>query len=148
MKWGLISKLLAVILAFLTPFILIIFNGPLGALSQYWNTPFQPLFIITNAMTSYFFFHFRSWWIPSIFLLGLTAFSYNQFPLFHNILAITFFLTSGYTLFKTKKYMRYFYIYLIALIIIPFNLLIGEILAVMGLCAYHFHMLLFKHRLL
>lgn len=131
----------------ITPFILVLCHGPLFSLSQYWNTPFQPLFILSNAITSYFFFSTLNWRVPSFFLMLLTAFSLEWHSSIHDILATIFFITCAYALYQAARFRYYFYMFLIAMCIIPFSLLIGEITGILLLCGYHAQILLYKRRL-
>lgn len=131
----------------ITPFILVLCNGPLFSLSQYWNTPFQPLFILSNAITSYFFFSTPNWKVPSFFLMLLTAFSLEWYGTVHDILALCFFITCAYTLVHANRYRYYYVLFVFALCIMPFSLLYGEIVAILLLCGYHAQILLYKRRL-
>ena len=58
MKWWTeyVVKILVILVSALYPFILISIEGELISISQYWNTSLQPLFIVANVMTAYFFF--------------------------------------------------------------------------------------------
>jgi hypothetical protein len=130
-------KVAAVVLALISPFILISSGEILPSLSSYWMSDLQPLFIITNAVTSYYMFSANKWRIPSLFLLLLTAFSVEMFPTLHNIVAITFFVTNLYPLFSMKRLRWLTYIYLLTLPIFFFSILWGEIAAVIILAAHH-----------
>jgi len=131
----------------ITPIILIIGNGPMTSLSQYWNTPYQALFILANAITSYFFFSTPKWRNPSFFLMLTTAFSLEYHPDVHNILATTFFILCLFALYKSNRFQYYFYLFLISMFIMPLNLLYGEIAGILILAAYHAQVLIYKHRL-
>jgi len=51
-----ITRLFVVVLAVLQPFIIYFYCGELNSISQSWETDLQFLFILTNALVSYFFF--------------------------------------------------------------------------------------------
>lgn len=131
-------KLLVVLISAIYPFVLLSIGGELNSLSQYWNTSLQPIFIVANVMTAYFFFSTESWKIPSFFLVLLTAFSVQLYPMTHDIIATCFFLSCIYPLFKTKRFKFLRYLYLIAPIVwIFYGLLWFEIIAILILCLYH-----------
>ena len=148
MDKGFIVRLAAIVLSVLHPIILISTQGILGSLSQYWDTPLQPMFIAVNAITSYFFFSIQNWRPASLFLLLLTAFSHSQYPLTHNILAIVFFLLAFYALIKSTRFKFWGWIFGGFLLIMPFSLLWGEVLCILVLSGYHLHVLLYKESLL
>jgi hypothetical protein len=135
-----IVKLFVIFLAALSPFLYIFTCGQLPSISSYWETPMQPLFIFINASTSYYLFSFKNWWIPSFFLMLLTAFSVSNFFWTHNIFAILFFISCAISITKSK-YKFYIIPYLISLIplIIFKNILISEIIAVLTICTFHLH---------
>jgi hypothetical protein len=73
----------------------------------------------------------------------VTAFSVKLYPNTHNILAVLFFISCIYPLFKSKRLKFYGYLYLISPIIgILFGLLYLEIYNIIILCAYHLHLLI------
>jgi hypothetical protein len=119
----------------------------MSSLSQYWNTPYQALFILANAITSYFFFSTPNWRVPSFFLMLLTSFSIEYHPVVHNVLASIFFILCAYALYHSNRFRYYFYLFLIAMAIMPMNLLYGEIMGILILAAYHAQILIYKHRL-
>ena len=135
-------RMAVIFLAFLTPFIFLLTEGYLPSISSYWRTPLQPLFIISNASTSYYFFRSHSSWrIPAVFLLLLTAFSIDSYLIVHNIIAIFFFLSCLIPLYKTKHFKNCFWIYIISIIFLPYSITLGELLAISVLCIYHASML-------
>lgn len=138
-------KLFVIALAAVAPIIMILVSGYQPSLSTFWKTDMQPLFIITNASTSYHLFAVRNWrWRPSaILLLALTAFSVADYAMAHNILAVLFFVVSAVPLFMTHhfKYMKW--VYLAALPLMIHDMLLGEIFAIIALCVYH-ALILFK----
>ena len=50
-----ILKIGIIFLSFITPFVMLFSYGKLDSISSYWDTPLQPLFILTNALTTYVF---------------------------------------------------------------------------------------------
>jgi len=123
-------RYLVIILAMLLPIVIVIMFGvDFPSLSTSWQTVLQPLFIITNAVTSFYFFSLKRWKIPSVFLMLLTAFSVDMSPMFHNILAGGFFLTCLYPLMWFKRFSYYVFVYLFSGVI------------------FHIHVLLYKRRI-
>lgn len=143
MKWSeFLVKLLVILISALYPFILISVEGELVSISQYWNTSLQPLFIVANVMTGYFFFSLDNWKIPSFLLILLTAFSVQLYPITHDIVAVLFFVSCLIPLFKSKRYKLYGYLYFITIpIYFLWGLLWLEIFGVIVLCSYHLHSL-------
>lgn len=135
-----ILKIVVILISALYPFVLLSVEGELISLSQYWNTSLQPLFIVANVMTAYFFFGLDDWRIPSFLLVLVTAFSVKLYPITHNVVAVMFFLSCLYPLFKSKRFKFYAYMYLLS----PFVGLMGgllylEIYSIIILCSYHLH---------
>ena len=141
-------RILTIVFVALSPYVMILLHGPVKSLSQYWETPFQPMFIFANAATSYFFFSTSNWRIPSLLLMLLTAFSVEAYPGIHNALAIGFFIACAIPLYRAHHFRYYLYLYLITAVIVPVNLLVGEVSMIMILCAYHIQLILYKHILI
>lgn len=144
-----IFKILVILVSLLYPFVLLSVEGELLSLSQYWNTSLQPLFIVANVMTAYFFFGIDNWRFSSFLLVLVTAFSVKLYPMIHNVVAIMFFLSCLYPLFKSKRFKFYSYLYLIS----PFVGLIGgilylEIYSIIILCSYHLHGIIYMMNLI
>lgn len=136
-KMGFTLRLLVIFFACVTPLFFIFFEGYLGSLSSYWETDLQPLFILANAVTSYYLFAQPKWRVSACFLLLLTAFSVESFRVTHDILAIVFFVANLYPLYKTHHFPLIFWVYLLSLSIMPFDMLLAEIVAIWSLCLYH-----------
>jgi hypothetical protein len=131
-------RMSVITLAFITPIIFLVTEGYLPSISNYWRTPLQPLFIISNASTSYYFFESHNRWrIPAVFLLMLTAFSVDSYPLVHNILAIIFFVSCLIPLYKTKHYKMFFWAYVCSVLFMPISITLGEFLSISVLCIFH-----------
>ncbi len=140
-------KILALFLAVFQPFIMMCLFGEHHSLSQYWSTAGQPLFIITNAMTSYFLFSTNQWFMPAISLLLLTAFSVDLAPATHNIFAATFFITSTFPIIRSKRFWWYIVPYVFGGLIALWHLLFGEIIVILCICFYHAHVMYYLYQL-
>lgn len=141
-------KLAVIIMSVLQPFILIMNQGYLWSISSYWKTSLQPLFILVNAGTSYFFFSTEKWIVPAIFLLFLTAFSVEEYKIVHNVFATLFFISCTIPLLQIKRFQFFGYIYLFSLVIFWFfGMLIFEIYCVLILGFYHLTILLYTRHL-
>lgn len=144
-----IFKILVILVSLLYPFVLLSVEGELMSLSQYWNTSLQPLFIVANVMTAYFFFGIDNWRFSSFLLVLVTAFSVKLYPMIHNVVAIVFFLSCLYPLFKSKRFRFYSYLYLISPIVgLIWGLLYLEIYSIIILCSYHLHSIIYMMNLI
>lgn len=147
-KYEFYIKLSVIILSIIQPFILLSICGELWSLSSYWRTPLQPMFIIINAATSYFFFSTDKWLVPSILLLLLTAFSLDLYPTTHNIIAGLFFLSCSYPLMTLKRFQFFGILYYMSIFVLLYSgMLWFEIYCVLILGSYHLTILLYKHYL-
>lgn len=148
-------KLLTIIFVGICPYIIAISEWPLISLSSAWNTPLQPLFILMNAATSYFFFSIVLWRIPAICLMLLTAFSVKFYPGIHDVLAIIFFLSALRAMIIPERFLEYLWIYLFGGAItlskafgFRYGILIGEVVSITALCLYHLEILIYKQSLI
>lgn len=141
-------KLFTVFISVITPFVMISSGEILGSISQYWGTVYQPLFIISNIMCSYFFFSLKEWKIPSLCLILLTGFNHYQFNTFHNIFAVCFYLACLHSLFKNKRFIIYRFLFISSILFYPYSIILGEIISIIILCSYHFRVILFKEKLM
>jgi hypothetical protein len=147
-RYELYIKLFVIVLSIIQPFILLSICGELWSISSYWRTPLQPMFIIINAATSYFFFSTDKWLVPSIFLLLLTAFSIDLYPTTHNVFAGLFFLSCNYPLLNLKRFRFFGVLYLMSIFVLLLSgMLWFEIYCVLILGSYHLTILLYKHHL-
>lgn len=135
-------RLFVIIIAIISPFVYIITEGILPSLSAYWETPMQPMFIIVNALTSFFLFSMEKWRIPAILLLALTAFSVENYLYVHNFLAICFFLMNIHSLLRSKRTKILMIIYLCSIFFIFNGILYAEIFAIFVLCITHLYLLI------
>ncbi len=137
-KAGYILRMAVIALALITPIIFLATEGYLPSLSNYWRTPLQPLFILANASTAYYFFGFHNRWrIPAVFLLLLTAFSIDSYPMVHNVVAVLFFVSCLIPLHKTKYYKHFFWAYICSILFVPISVTLGEFLSTSVLCVFH-----------
>jgi len=141
------TRLSSIVFAAITSLSIPIIYPDLNSLSQCWSTDLQPLFIISNIVTSYLFFTLPNWRMSSIFLILLTAFPHTTFLGAHNLFAICFFISSIYTLWSVKRLPLYYWLFSFSLFFMLFSLMWGEALAILVLCAYHLHLLTYKERL-
>ncbi len=148
-NFELIKRLFTSIIAVLQPFIIYFTCGDLASISQSWTTPLQPLFIFTNALVSYFFFDMPKWRIPAVLLLLLTVFSVVDYPIFHNLVAIGFFISCVFPLWSLKKFRIYLPFYLFSILILIFDGMFWmETWAIIVLCFYHIHAMLYSRNII
>ena len=144
-RWDMFERLFASALAVVQPFIIYLLYGDNRAISQSWNTPLQPIFIISNALVSFFFFKLPKQRIPAVLLLLLTSFSVTDHFVLHNIFAILFFIFSGVSLWGLKKFRYYLGIFLISLLFLFHGLFWAETWCIIVLVTYHIHVMLYTY---
>ena len=142
------ERLFTLFLAIIQPFIIYFLYGDNQAISRAWDTPLQPLFIITNALVSFFFFKIPKWRIPALLLLLLTSFPVTDYFVLHNIFAILFFIFSGVSLWSIKKFRYYLGVFLISALFLFHGLFWAETWGIITLVVYHTHVLLYSLRLI
>ena len=140
-----LMKVFIIILSFLSPFIMLFFYGKSHSISSYWDTPIQPLFILTNALTTYVFIDLPKWRISGILLFALTIFSVEYHPTLHNIFAILFFVANLYPLYQIKRYRFILLPYTLSCVWLP-DLFWFEVQAIILLCLYHLNLLIRVYR--
>jgi len=138
-----ILKWVTIATTILSPFIMIAWIGEMQSISAYWNTLAQPLFIFTNATTSYFLFTIHHWKLPAVLLLLVTAFSVTMYPILHNIFAVSFFIICFWSMWQLHRFRWYLILYILAGALTIYKLLYGEILAITIICIYHAHVMLY-----
>jgi hypothetical protein len=136
-KYNFLIRVGILILSFITPFIMLISYGKLQSISSYWDTFLQPLFIISNALTTYVFVTLPKWRLSAIFLFLLTIFSVEYYPSLHNIFAVSFFIINIYPLYTIKRYRVLILPYTLSIVWLP-NIFWVEVHAITILCVYHF----------
>lgn len=140
-------KLSVILLAMISPIIFVLGHGLEKSISTYWNTDFRPLYIVMNAMTSYFLFTMPRWRISGGAMMLLTAFAVDQYPITHNIFAGIFFVWTFFILFFDKRFSFYAWIYIVFGILTLFWILLGEILVVETIAVYHLHSLIYTNQI-
>lgn len=134
-------KTAIIILSFISPLIMFSIYGKMGSISSYWETPLQPLFILSNALTTYVFLDLPKWKLSGILLFMLTIFSVEYYPTLHNVFAVSFFMINIYPLYKLKRYRLFLIPYLLSCVFL-FDLFWFEVFAISVLCSYHLTLLL------
>ena len=144
-RWDMFERLFTSVLAVVQPFIIYILYGDDRAISRAWDTPLQPLFIITNALVSFFFFKLPKWRVPALLLLLLTSFSVDDHYVLHNIFAILFFIFSGVSLWNLKKFRYYVGIFLLSILFLFNGLFWAETWGIIVLVVYHMHVMFYTY---
>ena len=139
-------KIGVVLLAVLQPILILIFLGDIPSISMSWGTVLQPVFILTNASTSFYFFSTKQWRIQALLLMFLTAFSTDIFETVHNIIAVLFFIACFFSMSR-DKYSRYFYLVAIPTYLL-YNIFWAEFVTIIVLCFYHLRLLLKVNRVI
>jgi positive regulator of sigma E activity len=134
-----ILKIGIIILAALSPFVYILTYGQYNSISSYEDTLLQPMFIFINAVTSYYLFSIKNWWIPAVLLMLVTSFSVSMFFWTHNIFAVLFFIFCGVSILRSRL-KWYFLPYFLSIIPLLFkNILWAEIISILIVCLFHLH---------
>ena len=141
-------KCLTILFVGVCPYVIAINYPDLISLSKSWETPLQPLFILMNVATSYFFFLMPKWQLSSLFLMLLTAFSLPMYPNMHDLMAFLFFVATFYTLYTSHRFEEYMIFYLFGGLIAFKNIMWGEIISITALSFYHLELLIYKQKLL
>jgi|688.fasta_scaffold162804_4 hypothetical protein len=140
-------KLGVIMLALFTNALLPLIISDLHSLSSAWLTPWQPLFIFSNAATSYYMYSSAKWKWAGFFLLLLTAFSIEMHPSLHYLFAIGFFLSCLPPIISDKRLWGWAVPYLLTTPVFFYDLLLGELTAVIVLLLYHSQLLRLTWRL-
>ena len=141
-------KIFAVFFALTTPFIMITSGDILGSISQSWGTQYQPLFIMSNVICSYFFFYLKNWKTPSLCLLLVTSFNHYQFNILHNIFAVSFYFACLHSLYQNKRFILYRLLFILSMVLYPYSIILGEISSIVILCSHHLRVMLYKESLI
>lgn len=142
-------KIGVILLCILQPIIMLYYFGwEFKSYSKCWGTDLEPLFIITNATTSYFFFHLNRWWkVSAILLMLTTAFSTDVYPQLHNILAVFTFVSMFFALFEYKSLRIYPLLFALAIGFGGiFSLFWLEVGGSYVACIYHLHVMTIKNK--
>lgn len=127
-----------ILLGLIYPCIMYHWIGPLPSISEYFMTPAQPIFLLINAGTSFYFVTTRNWRIPGILLLALSCFSLDFYPVAHTIIAALFFLWSLFAVLAGKRYRFLSIGMLLSAYGLYHSIFLAEVLAVFFICIYHF----------
>ena len=142
MSFNTFIKIGVIILAILQPLIILYFCGEIESVSNSWQTNLQPLYIITNATTSYFLYSVKKWKMPALFLLLLTSFSIDFTPVTHNIFASLFFISCLIPLYSIHRFRHYMWLFIGTTAIIKvYNYFWFEFAAIWVLCFYHLNLM-------
>ena len=63
-SYGYAWRLLTILMASTYPYLCLLIHGYEPSLSSYWQTPLQPVFILANIATAYYFLQMKNWEIP------------------------------------------------------------------------------------
>jgi len=140
-KNNFIFKLMVIMISIISPLIMVIYDNEIPSLSSYWRTPLQPLFLISNLLTSLILITIPKWKLSGGLLLILTCFSVEYYSSFHDFIATLFFISNLYSLYSIKKYRMFVGIYLTSVLWYP-DILWFEIHAILVLCIYHLFVLI------
>ena len=138
-------RTLALLLAVVAPFACIATYGWEYSYSQYWNTPLQPLFILSNIITAYYLFDTERWKIPATFLILLIGFSVQDYTIIHNLMAVAFFISCAVPLMITNRFKWILGPYLFCIGLVFFDMLLAEIIAISCLTLFH-GLVLYKYK--
>ena len=142
MGFDVLIRLLVIFMALTQPIIILLVCGEIVSFSASWQTELQPLYILTNAATSYFLYSVNKWKLPALFLLFITAFSVDFSPMFHNIIATFFFLSCISPLYSIKRFRHYMWLFLATTPLLPlYGLFLFEFASVWVLCFYHLNLM-------
>jgi len=145
-KYNFIIKMSIIVLSLITPFVMLLSIGKMGSISSYWDSYFQPLFILTNALTTYIFMDLPKWRLSGILLFLLTIFSVEYYNILHTIFAVLFFIVNLYPLYSLKRYRLVIIPYILSCLWLP-DFFWFEVQAIIVLCFYHFYLLLRIYRM-
>jgi hypothetical protein len=140
-KYNFFLKIGIILLSFTTPFVMFFSYGKMNSISAYWDTPLQPLFILTNALTTYVFMDLPKWRLSGVFLFLLTIFSLEYYNNLHDIFAIIFFIVNLYPLYSLQRYRIVIAPYILSCVWLP-DLFWFEVQAITVLCLYHLNLLI------
>jgi len=135
----------ALLLALIAPLACIAIYGWEYSYSQYWETPLQPLFILSNIITAYYLFDSERWKVPAIFLVLLIGFSVEDYVSIHNLMAVCFFLACVVPLTTTNHFKWILKPYLACTILVFYDMLLAEILSIACLVLFH-GLMLYKYK--
>ena len=127
-----------ILLGLIYPCIIYHWIGPLPSISEYFMTPAQPIFLLINAGTSFYFVTTKNWRIPGILLLMLSCFSLDFYSTFHTVIAALFFLWSLAAVIVGKRYRFLSICMFLSTFGLFHSIFLAEVLAIFFICMYHF----------
>ena len=134
---GFILRACVIVLGLIYPCIMCRWIGPLPSISEYFATPAQPLFLLINAATSFYFVTTKNWKIPGILLLALSCVSLEFYPTAHTILAALFFIFCVISTLVGNRYRGLAIGMLLSALGLFHNIFLAEVLAIGFICTYH-----------
>ncbi len=144
-SYGFYWRLLTIVSCCLYPLLCLAINGYEVSLSKYFDTSTQPIYLLCNIATVYYFLQLKEWSIPGVLLLFVTVFSVSEYPITHNAFAVLFFVTMLIALLQSKRFKYIRYIFILGLLSCLYSLLIGEIICIFAVSFHHYlFMLKFK----
>lgn len=141
-SYGYYWRLLTILTCCLYPLLCVLCVGYEKSLSQYFNTSMQPLYLLCNIATVYYFIQLKDWRIPGVLLLFLTIFSVDLYGGLHNLFAVLFFMSVLSALNNSKRYKYIKYLFIVGLFACIFSLLVGEIICILVITIHHYLFLL------
>lgn len=119
------------------PLIMLVWLGYKPSISVYFSSPAQFLFLLMNAGTSFYFISTNKWFLPGLFLLLLSCFSIEYYPMFHNIVAVLFFVTSIVSIFRSNRYKFIGVLILLTTPLLFYSLFWYEYVSILFICLFH-----------
>ncbi len=138
-------RTLALLLAVVAPFACVAAYGWTDSYSQYWNTPLQPVFVLSNIVTAYYLFDSEKWKVPAIFLILLISFSVEKYLQMHNWMAVCFFVGCLGPLWITNHFRWILWPYLACIAVVFYDMLLAELIAISCLVLFH-GLMLYKYK--
>ena len=130
-------RLTIICLVALSPLFCILLSGYQKSYSSYWITDSQPIFILANAVTTFYLFQEKHWRISALLLLFVIAFNSYDFKLLHDVLAIAFFISCLINLTKKNRNTFIIMCFMLSFSLLNISILLTEIVAITSLCLYH-----------
>ena len=127
-----------VLLGLIYPYIIYHWIGPLPSISEYFMTAAQPIFLLVNAGTSFYFITTKNWRTPGVLLLGLSCFSLEYYESLHTWIAASFFISCLVSILIGKRYRLISIPVLLSALGLFHSIFLAEVLAIFMICTYHF----------
>jgi len=144
--------LIGIITGLFLPLILWLITGEKkDSFSEYYFTEAKTVFLVSLTIISItFIIHSKKWFIPGIFLLGLTYFNCRDYGLIHNFFAYVFFTYSTILIVRDKRYYKIGYLIIISTPVVLTSIYYFELISVCLITIFHikYLKLMFKADLL